>query len=198
MQATAPRVPRLQVGALADLDRRVCRRLRGVPVDHARLALTKPKPVAIVTGYNLAMGTAFGTILIGCGLLACRRWRGDTSFPSLAGTGCCYSVWRPRPPTSRRSWPISIETCMTPAYPLTPYLAQFLVGGPGTWPAGYHQAVGWSVGAMAGLGFLVALRRLLPRHWLAVFLTFFVVSTILAVGHIPFLIRPLHRLASAT
>ena len=38
-----------------------------------------------MTGYNLAMGTAFGTILIGCGLLAYRRWRGDTSYPSRAG-----------------------------------------------------------------------------------------------------------------
>ena len=38
-----------------------------------------------MTGYSLAMGTAFGTILTGCGLMAYRRWRGDASYPSRAG-----------------------------------------------------------------------------------------------------------------
>src|SRR5262249_31295921 len=44
-----------------------------------------PRGRAIVTGYSLAMGTAFGTILTGCGLLAYRRWKGDTFYPSRAG-----------------------------------------------------------------------------------------------------------------
>jgi hypothetical protein len=48
---------------------------------------------------------------------------------------------------------------------------------------------------MASLGFLMALRRRLPRHWLAVFATFMIVSAVQAVGHIPFLIPALHRLA---
>ena len=39
----------------------------------------------IVMSYSLAMGTAFGTILTGCGLLAYRRWRGGTSCQPRAG-----------------------------------------------------------------------------------------------------------------
>src|SRR5689334_8091256 len=35
--------------------------------------------------YNAVMGMAFGTILAGAGVLAHRRWRGDTTVPSLPG-----------------------------------------------------------------------------------------------------------------
>src|SRR5262245_22800443 len=39
----------------------------------------------LVSGYSLAMGTAFGTILTGCAMMAYRRWQGDSSYPSRAG-----------------------------------------------------------------------------------------------------------------
>ena len=51
-----------------------------------RLALCwGPRGRAFVAGYTPAMGMAFGTILTGCGLLAYRRWQGDTFYPSRAG-----------------------------------------------------------------------------------------------------------------
>jgi hypothetical protein len=39
----------------------------------------------MVFGSNVVWGMALGTILTGCVLLAYRRWRGDTSYPSRAG-----------------------------------------------------------------------------------------------------------------
>ena len=150
---------------------------------------------AIVTGYSLAMGTAFGTILTGCGLMAYRRWRGDRSDPSRAGHWLLLFGLAAAAADVAAVAAYRYRDVQDPSYPITPYLAQFQPGGASTWPSGYHQAVGWSVGAMAGLGFLLALRRRLPPRWHAVFVTFFVVSVILAVGHIPFLIHPLHRVA---
>ncbi len=126
--------------------------------------LGKPAALAIVTGYNLAMGTAFGTILAGCATLAYRRWQGDLAYPSRAGhwllifglaatmadVAAVVAFWYRDPHDS--------------AYPISPYMAHFIHGGPWTWPSGYHQAVGWSAGTIASMGFLLALRRRLPRH----------------------------------
>jgi hypothetical protein len=46
-----------------------------LPTDRYRLILFS----------NALWGTAIGTILTGCSLLAYRRWRGDRSYPSRAG-----------------------------------------------------------------------------------------------------------------
>jgi hypothetical protein len=151
----------------------------------------KPREWAIVTGYSLAMGTALGTILTGCGLLAYRRRRGDTSCPSRAGhwlllfglaaaaadvaAVAAYQRWTARDP----DWH---------AHPVTPYLAQFDVGGASAWPSMYHQAVGWGVGAIVALGFLRALRHRLERRWLAVFLAFSLASATLAVAYVTVLV----------
>jgi hypothetical protein len=194
MQATARREPRLQMGHWLIW-------IVGCAVGFTAYRtitpprIPTPRGLAIVMGYNLAMGTAFGTILTGCALLAYRRWRGDTSCPSRAGHWLLLFGLAAAAADVAAVVAYQYRDVHDPAYPLTPHLAQYEPGGPSTWPSGYHQAVGWSVGAMAGLAFLLALRRRLPRHWLAVFLTFFIVSVVLAVGHIPFLIRPLHGVA---
>lgn len=157
--------------------------------------LRRPAALAIVTGYNLAMGTAFGTILTGCTLLACRRWGGDRSYPSRAGHWLLIFGLAAAAADVAAVMAFYYRDPHDPAYSISPYITHWIHGGPWTWPAGYHQAVGWSVGTMAGLGFLLALRRRLPRHWLAVFATFTIVGAVQAVGHIPFLIPALHGLA---
>ena len=72
MQATARREPRLQMGHLLIW-------VVGCAVGFAAYRWITPphigifRGLAIVSGYSLAMGMAFGTILTGCGLLAYRR-----------------------------------------------------------------------------------------------------------------------------
>jgi hypothetical protein len=150
-----------------------------------------PRGLAIVTGYSLAMGTAFGTILTGCGLMAYRRRRGDTSYPCRAGhwlllfglaaaaadvaAVVAYQRWTTRDP----EWH---------AHPVTPYLAQFDVGGASAWPSMYHQSAGWGMGVVAAFGFLLALRNRLERRWLAVFVVFFLTSATLAVAYVTALV----------
>jgi hypothetical protein len=195
MQATARREPRLKMGHLLIW-------IVGCAVGFAAYrsitpaGILTPRALAIVTGYNLVMGTAFGTILTGCGLLAYRRWQGDTSDPSRAGHWLLLFGLAAAAADLAALVAYHYADPRDPSIPLTPYLAQFQYGGASTWPTGYHQAVGWGAGAMASLGFFLALRCHLPRHWLAVFLTFSLVGAILAVGHIPFLIHPLHTVAS--
>jgi hypothetical protein len=153
--------------------------------------ITKPVPLAIVTSYNLAMGTAFGTILTGCGLLAYRRRQGDTSYPSLGGHWLL--LFGPAAAAADVAAVVAYQyrAVQDPAYPVTPYLAQNEPGGAGTWPAMYHHAAGWGVGAIIALGFLWAVHRRLVRHWLAVFLVFFIVSATLAAVHITSLVLSL-------
>jgi hypothetical protein len=53
---------------------------------------------------NVVWGTALGTTLTGCVLLAYRRWRGDTRYPSRAGHWLLLrnlavdAIWMIRPP----------------------------------------------------------------------------------------------------
>ena len=124
------------------------------------LGIMTPRGRAIVTGYGIAMGTAFGTILTGCGLLAYRRWRGDTSCPSRAGhwlliLGLAVAVADVAAVVAH----IRAAGRGDPAHLGTPYLAQFQPGPGGFWPVLYHHEVGWGVGAMTVLGFLWALRH---------------------------------------
>jgi hypothetical protein len=138
----------------------------------------------IVSGYSLVMGMAFGTILTGCGLLAHRRWQGDTSSPSRAGHWLLLLGLAAVPADIAAIVAYNCRAAHDPSFRMTAYLAQFEIGGRGTWPAMYHQAVGWTVGAIAVLGFLCALRRRLQRHWLAVFVVSALASATLAVGHV--------------
>jgi hypothetical protein len=135
---------------------------------------------------------AFGTILAGCGLLAYRRWQGDTCYPSRAGHWLLLLGLAAATADGAAIVAYDYRAVQDPSFRITAYLAQFEIGGRGTWPAMYHQAVGWGVGAMAALGFLWALRRRLQRPWLAVFLVSSLASAILAVGHIISLSLALH------
>jgi hypothetical protein len=150
--------------------------------------LDSPRALAIVTGYNLAMGTAAGTILTGCGLMAHRRWRGDRSCPSLAGHWLLLFGLAAAAADIAAVLAYRYGTVPDPSYPVTPYLAQFQPGGASTGPTFYHQTVGWGVGALAALGFLRVVRRRLPRRWVAVFITFALVAAVLGAGHIVVLV----------
>ena len=185
MQATESLVPRLRVGHLLIW-------IVGCAVGFAvyrsitPLRITNPTHLAIVTGYNLAMGTAFGTILTGCSLLAYRRRHGDTSCPSLGGHwllvfGLAVAAADVAGVIAYQYQ--AMQDPDWPAHPVPPYLAQFTPGPAGFGPLLYDHAVGWGVGALAALGFLQALRHRLERHWLGVFLIFFIVSATLAVAH---------------
>ena len=184
MQDTAGRAPRLRTGHLLLW-------IFGCAVGFAAYRsitpsrlITTPRSLVLVTGYDLAMGTAFGTILTGCGLLAYRRWRGDPSYPSLAGhwlllLGLAAAV----PDVAAVAVHIHAAS-RDPSHLGTPYLAQFQPGPGGFWPVLYHHAVGWGVGAMTALGFLWALRHRLERRWVAVFLVFSLASAALATAHV--------------
>jgi hypothetical protein len=182
MQATARRQSGMQTGHLLAW-------VVGCAVGFTAYRSITPAPiptirgVAIVTGYNLAMGTAVGTILTGCGLMAYRRHRGDTTYPSLPGHwlllfGLAAGAVDVAAAVAYHS------AVVDPSYPVTPYLAQFQPGGASSRPTFYHQMVGWIVGALAALGFFWAVRRRLPRRWIAVFFTFALVAAILGGGHI--------------
>ena len=186
MQATTRHEPRLRMGHLliwvvgCALGFAAYR-----SITPARIA--RPRDLAIVTGYSLAMGAALGAILTGCGLMAYRRWRGDSSYPSRAGHWLLLFGLAAAAADVAAVLAFEYRIMQDPdypAHPITPYLAQFMAGPPGFTPVTDHHAVGWSVGAMAALGFLGALRHRLERRWLAVFVVFAVVGAILAVAHV--------------
>jgi hypothetical protein len=138
--------------------------------------------MAIVAGYSLAMGTTFGTILTGCGLMAYRRWRGDHSHPSRAGHWLLLLGLAAAAADIAAVVAYHLRAVQDPSYPVTPYLAQFNPGGASTWPSMHHHAVGWGVAEMVVLGFVLTIRRRLERRWRVVFLVFLLVAAILAVG----------------
>jgi hypothetical protein len=183
MQDTAGRAPRLRMGHLLVW-------VVGCAVGFAAYRsitptrITNPRGLAIVTGYSLAMGTAFGTILTGCGLLAYRRWRGDTSCPSRAGHWLLLLGLAAAPADVAAVVAYHLRAVQDPSYPVTPYLAQFSPGGASTWPSMHHHAVGWGVGAMVALGFALTIHRRLERRWRAVFLVYLLAGAILAAGYI--------------
>jgi hypothetical protein len=187
MQAAARREPRMQMGHLLIW-------IVGCAVGFAAYRsitpprIRTPRDLAIVTGYNLAMGTAFGTILTGCGLLAYRRWKGDLSYPSRAGHRLLLFGLAAAAAYVAAVEAYQYRAMQAPALPVGPYLAQFITGPPGFAPVMYHHAVGWGVGALAALGFLRALRDRLERHWLAVFHVFSLAGATLAIAHITSLV----------
>jgi hypothetical protein len=161
---------------------------RSIMPDRLTMSRWWPRWQAIAAGHSLAMGTAAGTILTGCCLMAYRRRRGDPSYPSLAGHwlllfGLAAAAADVAAVLAYRFW-----TVPDPSYPVSPYLAQFQPGGASTGPTFYHQTVGWSAGALAALGFLWAVRRRLPRRWIAVFFTFALAAAILGGGHLVVLV----------
>jgi hypothetical protein len=184
MQVTARREPRLQTGHLLTW-------VVGCAVGFAAYRSIAPprhflssRGLAIVTGYGFAMGMVFGTILTGCGLIAYRRWKGDASYPSRAGHWLLILGLAVAAADVAATVAFEHQAARDPSMHVTPYLAQFQPGPEGFWPVLYHHAVGWVMGAIIALGFLLALRGRLERRWLAVFLVFFLVSATLAAVHV--------------
>src|SRR4029077_8691686 len=125
-----------------------------------------PWPMSMQTrvlswAYNLAMGSAFATMLTGTGALVRRRLRGDESYPSLPGHWllvfglaaaladaaavvvfrCLFSAW------------------FTPDTNLWVYWLPYRMARSVPDLAGmFSQCVGWGVGAVAALAFCWHLR----------------------------------------
>lgn len=149
-----------------------------------------PMPVKtrILSGaYNLAMGSAFGTILTGTGVLISRRLRGDRSYPDLPGHwllifGLAAALadiaavvvfrllliaWSPH---NTSMW----------AYWLPYRMAQNRPDLAGM----YSQCVGWGLGTVAALTFCWHLRRRVQWNWYTAFLVFLLTGMVLAAGAI--------------
>lgn len=143
--------------------------------------------IRVLSGaYNLSMGCAFGTMLMGTGVLAHRRLRGDASCPGLPGhwllvfgvtaaladaTGVVvfrglYAAWFP---PDAHLWAYWLPYRMA----RNPDLAGM-----------YSQCAGWGVGAVAALAFCWHLRRRVPWSWYTVFLAFLLTAVVLALGSI--------------
>jgi hypothetical protein len=152
------------------------------------LALLAPRGRTFVAGYTPAMGMAFGTILTGCGVLVYRRWRGDTSYPSRAGHWLLLFGLAAAAADIAAVVAYNHRAVRDPYLSITPFLIQFN-GRNAPWPSMYHQTVGWGLGTMISLGFLLAVRRRLERHWCAVFFVFFLAAAILAAGQINTLVQ---------
>jgi hypothetical protein len=102
----------------------------------------------LVTASVVAWGVGYGTILTGCALLAYRRWRGDTDYPSRAGHWLLL-----RGLATVATWVASKLSHLPPS-------------------------VAFSSMLMIDLAFFWGLRRRLPRHWVAVFLVSFILAAI--------------------
>jgi hypothetical protein len=157
---------------------------RSIMPDRHTMSRWNPRWQAIAAGHSLAMGTAAGTILTRCGLMADRRRRGDRTYPSLGGHWLLLFGLAAAAAAVAAVLAYRYGTVPGSPYPVTPYLAQFQPGGASTGPTFYHQTVGWGVGAVAALGFLRVVRRCLPRRWVAVFFAFALVAAVLGGGHI--------------
>lgn len=190
MHVTTGRSPRLRTGHLLV-------GIVGCAVGFAAYRSIAPSPrmvahsgraMAIITGYSLAMGTAFGSILTGCALMAGRRWRGDVGYPSRPGHWLLAFALASAAADVAAVVAFNRQAAREPAIPVTALLAQFMPGPEGFSPALHHHAVGWGVGAIIALGFLRALRRRLERRWVAVFLVFSIAGATLAAAHITCLI----------
>jgi hypothetical protein len=110
----------------------------------------------MVFSSNVAWGMALGTIFTGCALLAYRRWRGDTDYPSRAG-----------------HWLLLRGLAVDATWSASAYSRLSL------------SARG-SIVLMVDLAFLWGLRRRLPRHWVAVFLVSSILAAVRAVGFMAF------------
>jgi hypothetical protein len=106
---------------------------------------------ALLIGTSFVSGVATGTLLAGCGLLAYRRWRGDTTCPSRAGHWLLL-----------RALAVHTLTLAARYSRIT--------------PSAYFSIV-----AMIDLVFFWGLRRRLPRHWVAVFLVSTLLAAVRAV-----------------
>ena len=110
----------------------------------------------MVFSSNVAWGMALGTIFTGCALLAYRRWRGDTDYPSRAG-----------------HWLLLRGLAVDATWSASTYSRLSL-------------SVRGSIVLMVDLAFFWGLRRRLPRHWVAVFLVSSILAGIRAVGFMAF------------
>ncbi len=153
MQETAERGPRLQIGHLM-----IWVVGLAIGLAQARLSLSRDDPdarsrtIAIVG--SLAFAVALGTNLAGCGLLAYRHWKGDTSCPSRAG-----------------HW-LMIRA-------LASYVA--ILPFRWAWPGMYLPAYQWIL-LLVNLGFLWHLRHRLPSRWVAVFLASAIMAALQAIA----------------
>lgn len=148
-----------------------------------------PRVMVLVSCYGLAMGTAFGTILTGCGLMAYRRQRGGEA--SGAPRPGHWLLWLGLGAAAANVAAIAAyqqRAALDPSLPSTPFLAQFEPGPQGFTPILHHHAVGWGMGAVVALGFLVAVRGHLEQHWVGVFLVVFLAAAALAIGHVTALV----------
>jgi hypothetical protein len=151
MQGTARREPRLQMGHLLIW-------IVGCAVGFAERRSISPtglpgyREQVIVFSSNVILGMAIGTILTGCGLLAYRRWRGDTSYPSRAG-----------------HWLLLRHLAVQAASVAFVHLRLSI-------------SVISSSALMIDLAFLWGLHRRLPRHWIVVFLLSSIAAAIQAFG----------------
>ncbi len=151
-----------------------------------RMPSAKAKVIPFMATYNLAMGMVLGTILAGVGILAARRWREGEGLPSLPGhwllifgfaaalvDGVAIAVDR----SLLSAW-------YPPGVYLSSYWVPFMLYRQPELAHLYSQAVGWGLGAVASLAFSWHLRRRLTWPWLAAFLAFVLVASILSGGAI--------------
>jgi hypothetical protein len=136
--------------------------------------------------YNLVMGMVLGTILTGISILAFRRWRDGEGLPSLPGHwllifGFAAALADVVAIAVDRSL---LRTLYPPGVYFSSYWVQFALARQPELAHLYSQATGWGLGAVAALAFSWHLRRRLARPWLAVFLAFLSVASILSGGAI--------------
>jgi hypothetical protein len=151
MQDTAGREPRLRMGHLLIW-------IVGCAVGFAErrwimvVNFPSSRHRVFVIGGSAVWAIAIGAVLAGCGLLAYRRWRGDTSCPSRAGH------WLLLRALAVYAMSMAIRYSVLLAY-----------------------AYFW-IAFMIDLAFFWGLRRQLPRHWITVFLVSTILAAIEALG----------------
>jgi hypothetical protein len=137
--------------------------------------------------YNLAMGSAFGTMLAGTGVLAYRRLRGDRSYPGLPGhwllifglTAALADV------AAVVVFRLLLAAWFPPDSSMWAYWLPYRMAQNRPDLAGmYSQCVGWGLGAVAALAFCWHLRRRVRWNWYAAFLAFLLTGVVFAAGAI--------------
>lgn len=152
MRETAGRGPQLRLGHLLIW---IVGCASGLALQRQVMTMTgfaNPRDRLLVIGSSILWAATLGTLLVGCGLMAYRRWRGDVLYPSRAGH------WLLLRATAEQTVPRAMN----------PLLRSI-------------NAYFWVILAI-DLAFLWGLRRRLPRHWVAVFLVSTLLAAAWAVG----------------